>query len=77
MDKWISVKDKLPEEDSNVFFLEVIVGEEEYAGFIPQVGYYLESKFCDWFDQEHEPCQTGTRVTHWLPQPNYPDIKEI
>ena len=78
MDKWISVKDKLPKNDSDIFFLEVIVGGEEYSGFIPQTGYYLDDKFYDDYDHEHGTCEKfNTRVTHWLPQPKYPDIKNI
>lgn len=78
MENWISVKERLPKNEDKVFFLEVINGEEEYAGFIPGIGYFLEGVFYDWFDHEHnyEDSKTAeTRITHWLPQPEYPDIK--
>ena len=78
MDKWISVDERLPEDETKVFFLEVIDGEEEYAGFLPCLGYFLEGSFYDWYDNEHKykDCKISeTRVTYWLPQPEYPDIR--
>lgn len=78
MDNWISVNERLPEDETDVFFLEVINGAEEYTGFLPGWGYFLDGSFYDWYDHErsHKDNITGnTRVTHWLPQPDYPDIK--
>lgn len=75
--KWISVKDRLPEdgEDVLVYYADdfhITVGYFESNN----VRYYIESdgsKFCTYDGWETEiPWAPKGRVTHWMPLPEAP-----
>lgn len=77
---WISVKDKLPDEEADVVFLiDYYVNGELYAS-LPCTGYFLEGKFFDDSDSEYDHTlwdgevsnRIIQRVNYWFPQPKLP-----
>lgn len=74
---WNSPKDRLPENDTEVFFVvQIYSGGENYAT-LPLTGYFLDGKFYDNQDTEYDYTpwdgkSTVNVVEYWLPQPPLP-----
>jgi hypothetical protein len=73
MNKWISVKDRLPEEDENVLFCSSQAKDDYFVGYRVQEGAY--------YDPEGQGITTLNILrycTHWMPLPAPPkeDAKE-
>lgn len=75
--QWISVKDKLPED--NGFVVCLYLGQDGI--YYPTVGTYAERPYgrMDWFtdmDCTEGGIDEGIRVTHWMPLPKPPKTNE-
>ena len=76
---WISTQDRLPDNDTDVFFIiQTYSGGEDYAT-LPCTGYFLDGKFCDELDKEYDykpwdgkSKETIDVVEYWFPQPSLP-----
>jgi len=73
--EWISVKDRLPENGSQV--LAIIPKSDEIGFFNPfSCNYDIDNGgFCDLWAIEIEDrfyCRFNTKVTHWMPLPEPP-----
>ena len=70
MSEWISVKDRLPENDDNV--LVIVNGKYNNVTFVNAM---MIAAFCDdehvWFLNEY-PDFVHANVTHWMPLPEPP-----
>lgn len=81
--EWISTQDRLPDNDTDVFFIiQTYSGGEAYAT-LPCTGYFLDGKFCDELDKEYDykpwngkSKETIDVVEYWFPQPPLPVNKE-
>ena len=75
--KWISVKDRLPDNKEHDWVLAQVVEDNGFM-HIPKVMEYRQSKN-DWFEEtygwlsEHNGIFT---VTHWMPLPLAPEVKK-
>lgn len=61
---WISVKERLPENDDNVIYIN-------YLSRAIGIGFYVDNQWCEAY--------TGIDiygVTHWMPIPSFDDILE-
>lgn len=67
MDEWISVKDRLPTQETDVLLFDCDVGIV--------FGYYeLPNNWTDLTHREWEgECRRLLRVTHWMPLPDSPE----
>lgn len=64
--KWISVKDKLPEEDQTVVFVEK-------NGSFPCLGIYnTYNGIGEWYIPAYDDAASSEFVTHWMPLPEPP-----
>ena len=74
--KWISVKDKLPD-----FFTDVLVSCIDKAGITYKIGdqYCAIDRYCKWNDGEPDSFRTDRffgEVTHWMVLPKPPKLEE-
>jgi len=66
MDKWVKVKDRLPENEDYILLTDVSLND--YYGYLPVTGYYdlTDNKFFSMRDDEMP------STTHWQPLPEEP-----
>lgn len=62
---WISVKDKLPEEDDNY-----LVYGASYLGSIINGSDYFDVELGDWWEHPHD------QITHWMSLPKPPESED-
>lgn len=74
MDKWISVKDKLPTQNEDVLTYSVVPDEEVGEDYSPfYVGFYEGGYFYSTYDYyEDDAYLSLPYVTHWTPLPEPP-----
>ena len=67
---WISVKDRLPEKNSQVLTLCNLKAEtiKKYSPVINQMEYWNDKGWFDWCGDDDE----GLDITHWQPLPEPP-----
>ena len=88
--QWISVEERLPDEDGNYFcYCPVLqIGGKDIPRY-EVYGFTLDAKsVCDlkymghtgvawyWYDSEYGYCKTYS-VTHWMPLPEPPEVEEV
>ena len=72
--EWIKVEDRFPEP-----FVDVLVWARNISGqtFEKDEEYHAVDRYCIWTDDCPPSFRTdrfpGGRVTHWLPNPDYPN----
>ena len=63
--KWISVSEKMPENQKTVFFIELKHGYRHI-----HIGYFFDKK---WYSETHD-FDGSEKVTHWLEIPLLPTV---
>ena len=68
--EWISVDDRLPEDSNDGFADAVLVTD----GFVQHMGYFVGGEWC--FAESGEIKEPmWYRITHWMPLPLEPEVK--
>lgn len=76
--KWISVKDRLPEKSGYYLRCKMEHGVEAYPDFVESTYYSAAHKMwnCrDWHDLECAKCTAIDGITHWMPLPDPPEVE--
>jgi len=69
--KWISVKDKLPQDDKTVIIFLYNKKRKHFKGLI-HIGWYLNNEWQNAVTQE-KAGGAGFKLTHWMPLPKPPE----
>lgn len=72
--QWISVKDRLPDEEENMIHDFLLTDGEEYAvGFLRRdANNHWDNASFGWVENRRDGSGIGT-VTHWMPLPELPE----
>lgn len=78
MSEWISVKDSLPDEFTDI--LALCTNLSKGPGFDKDEVYCAIDRFCKWSDSHAPSFRTDrfydAKITHWMPLPEFPKEDE-
>ena len=82
MDEWIKVEDKMPK-DCGCYWVLVSIVEKNGFRWIPRIAEYIEKRH-EWHIVDDETtrlydnyeARQWLKVTHWMPLPPLPEMKE-
>lgn len=69
--KWISVNDRLPENNEQVLIYSIPLEIESGRKLAPMACYFFD-KFKSYYDSDHQRFIDSTEITHWQPLPEPP-----
>lgn len=78
MPSWTSVKERLPEYKGWVLVIGLLLKKKkgDYGWCVPHVAEYRHGRWCDSDGMMPDLEDRSLKITHWMPLPEPPEVKE-